>query len=268
MSKLQFSTGGIAIVATRYKPGWIVRECLDSVAPFVDGVIVWVNNPEYEDACHVVEHHPSVVFSWEEYGCKPLHHARFRNVLLQRARSICACNDYEPKYIVFIDDDEAFPQANGFPEFFWSWVNSDSELLLFRLMRFWNDKNTIRVDNKVRVSPHAKVVKYSDELMWTSSCTPTNQRSIPRDKRKWQKSPWPLRHYRTVTDEERQTYRKMKGVDNLPDNELPPAIRRGINGAVFAPYDPEITTAEFVQTIRAVKAGSIPAHCWTGEKHV
>lgn len=254
---------GWAMMATSYKPAHIVKIAIGSIAPYVEGITVWINNPQFQDTVEYVQSHPKVRQVIRD-DVVPFNIHYFRQPLLEHARSYWEETGFRPDYLIYTDDDEAFPEALKFPKLFTKWIRSNSHVIYFVLMRHWRDPKTIRVDGKASMNNHSKVVKYTPDLKFNYGCLPDNIRAIPQMWRHTWNCPWPLRHFRTMTDSERATYRKLMGKEDVPDENLG-VMKRSDEGVVMAPYNPEMTTANFQAVVDRVRGGDIPANCWTGE---
>ena len=254
---------GWAIFATRYKRPEIVRMALDGLRPYVRGISVWVNDLQYPGVLDLLNEHDLVKNILETKEPAPGKHALRLNRLVELANEVWG---HKPKYLVSSDDDEALPEAKDFPDYLESWCESEQSVAIkFRLMRFHNDFCSIRIDNRCTKIWHPKITKTRFDLEFTSACwTDAAYRNKDNGEVVWP-SPWPLRHFRTCTDEERKHYRAIKNQADAPDAELGENARR-IAGAVLYPYDPEMTTGEYETFIRRVEQGNKPDGSWSSNQ--
>ncbi len=254
------------VFSTHDVPWRFVKKCLERNAIIADRTFVWANNPVEKDTIAGLADHEDVdgllVTRGPNRGLDIYDVPNLVGEFMRKGR--IGIEEERPDWVMFHDDDDTYPRAEGFPEYLAEWIESPSQVMVMRQVYLWEHEGVMRIDPFRTIGWHARYAKVPREgITWNNPvrtrCRPNVDEADP-----WS-CPWPLIHYTTFNRAMRQRYHDRNDQRNGGGAKGGPEDRRywvEDPDAVLLRADPELKVDSYPAMLRAVDAGELPEGSW------
>lgn len=243
---MKYETIGLVRLCRFEHPEWVIPE----IAQHCDKMIYLTNHLRNNTAVQFAEQHEKTE-KIVEAKCEAPGMVALNGELLDLGLRII--NDYEPKYVIYFDEDEAPPAR--FESEFELFKKSEAQMMLFRFVFTWGDPKTISMHGRWYFW-HSKVLKFVPRmraLPYRGFCVPATLQHAAS-----YRSPYQLRHFPYTLPE----MRRAREDDAWKRRDFT-FIKAQEGRMKTMPYDPNMTFVQWLRWCGEVHEGDAGAGFWT-----